>query len=133
MGQEVQVRISDVNVDNNTVNLSMIPAGSYDEGSGGGDFGGRQNVLFGIRDARFIQLFVLNETVQATNNTALLVFIGSLLLYDENWRNGEGGRRLEWNRRLLLRHVMCVSCYKYPFVEVVRCISFKKRNDFVAP
>lgn len=35
MGQEVQVRISDVNTDNNTVNLSMVPAGAYDDRSGG--------------------------------------------------------------------------------------------------
>eukprot|EP00904_Undaria_pinnatifida_P009520 jgi/Undpi1/5699/HiC_scaffold_2.g00973.m1 len=36
MGQEVQVRISDINTDNNTVNLSMVPAGAYDDRSGGG-------------------------------------------------------------------------------------------------
>lgn len=35
MGQEVQVRISDINTDNNTVNLSMVPAGAYDDRSGG--------------------------------------------------------------------------------------------------
>lgn len=34
MGQEVQVRISDINTDNNTVNLSMVPAGAYDDRSG---------------------------------------------------------------------------------------------------
>lgn len=36
IGQEVQVRISDVNTDNNTVNLSMVAAGAYDDRSGGG-------------------------------------------------------------------------------------------------
>lgn len=35
MGQEVQVRISDINTDNNTVNLSMVPAGAYDDRNGG--------------------------------------------------------------------------------------------------
>lgn len=35
MGQEVQVRISDVNTDNNTVNLSMVPASAYDDRRGG--------------------------------------------------------------------------------------------------
>lgn len=34
MGQEIQVRISEVNVDNNTVNLSMIPANNYDDRNG---------------------------------------------------------------------------------------------------
>eukprot|EP00752_Nemacystus_decipiens_P011220 g9970.t1 len=37
MGQEVQVRISDINTDNNTVNLSMVPAGAYDDRGGYGD------------------------------------------------------------------------------------------------
>eukprot|EP00903_Cladosiphon_okamuranus_P009756 g9275.t1 len=35
IGQEVQVRISDINTDNNTVNLSMVAAGAYDDRSGG--------------------------------------------------------------------------------------------------
>lgn len=30
------MRISDINTDNNTVNLSMVPAGAYDDRSGGG-------------------------------------------------------------------------------------------------
>lgn len=42
MGQEVQVRISDINTDNNTVNLSMVPAGAYDDRSGGG-YGKKSN------------------------------------------------------------------------------------------
>lgn len=35
LGQEVQVRITDINTDNNTVNLSMVPAGSYERRRGG--------------------------------------------------------------------------------------------------
>lgn len=47
MGQEVQVRISDINTDNNTVNLSMVPAGAYDDrnGGGGGGYGKRTKVF----------------------------------------------------------------------------------------
>lgn len=44
MGQEVQVRISDINTDNNTVNLSMVPAGAYDDRSGGGYGKGNRSV-----------------------------------------------------------------------------------------
>lgn len=44
MGQEVQVRISDINTDNNTVNLSMVPAGAYDDRSGGGYGERKKNV-----------------------------------------------------------------------------------------
>lgn len=29
------MRISDINTDNNTVNLSMVPAGAYDDRNGG--------------------------------------------------------------------------------------------------
>lgn len=39
IGQEVQVRIADVNTDNNTVNLSMVPANAFGEGSGRGSGG----------------------------------------------------------------------------------------------
>lgn len=39
MGQEVQVRIANVNTDNNTVNLSMVPAGAFGGGGGGGGYG----------------------------------------------------------------------------------------------
>lgn len=40
MGQEVQVRIANVNTDNNTVNLSMVPAGAFGGGGGGRGGGG---------------------------------------------------------------------------------------------
>lgn len=43
MGQEVQVRIANVNTDNNTVNLSMVPAGAFG-GGGGGGYGERSDL-----------------------------------------------------------------------------------------
>lgn len=45
MGQEVQVRVSEVNTDNNTVNLSMVPAGAYEQRRSGGEYG-EERLLF---------------------------------------------------------------------------------------
>ncbi|CAM9702867.1 unnamed protein product, partial [Discosporangium mesarthrocarpum] len=51
LGQEVQVRITEVNTNSNTINLSMVPAGAYTRNRGGG-FGESRGGYGGGRQRR---------------------------------------------------------------------------------
>lgn len=72
MGQEVQVRISDINTDNNTVNLSMVPAGAYDDRSGGGYGEKRVGGGIGVGLLRFRRSSAVGQTCKCPVDSPLV-------------------------------------------------------------